>query len=412
MSDWGPGKESFAQDLDAQDELRDFRTRFRFPVREKHPVVYFCGHSLGLKPNQTDAYVMEELATWGLQGVDAHFNSRNPWYSYHEQFAQPGAALVGAHPDEVVFMNSLTVNLHLMLTSFYQPTADRAGILIDEPTFPSDRYAVESVIRNHGYDPEQWLFAHEEPEKVLAARGRSIKVCVLNAVNFLNGKFSDVASLAALAHSQGCVFGLDLAHAIGNVPLQLHDWGVDFAVWCSYKYLNSGPGAVGGCFVNRRFGNDPTVPRLAGWWGNDPATRFRMHLEPKFIPRPGADGWQLSNPPILAMAPLRASLELFDEAGIGRLRKKSEQLTNYLEMLLDRVTPGLITQITPREPSRRGCMLALRIHGDAKALHQRLEAQGIVCDYRPPDVIRVAPVPLYNSFHDVWRLVYALSEAK
>ena len=255
--------------------------------------------------------------------------------------------------------------------------------MIDEPAFPSDRYAVESVIRNHGYDPEQWLFSTDEPEKVLAARGKLINVCVINAVNFLNGKFCDVPTLATQAHTVGATFGVDLAHAVGNVPLQLHDWGVDFAVWCSYKYLNSGPGAVGGCFINRRHGNNPTLPRLAGWWGNDPATRFRMHLEPDFIPKPGADGWQLSNPPILAMAPIRASLELFDEATMPRLRAKSEQLTNYLEMWLDRLPPGRITQITPREPSRRGCMLALQIHGDAKQLHQGLEAQGIICDFRP-----------------------------
>ena len=412
MSDWGPGKVTFAMDLDTRDPLAKFRHEFCFPgTSNKNPIAYFCGHSLGLQPANVAKYVSDELNAWSRHAVDAHFVGEFPWYSYHEQFAQPGARLVGAHPDEVVFMNSLTVNLHLMLTTFYRPNPDRAGILIDEPAFPSDRYAVESVIRNHGYDPEQWLFSHEEPEKVLAARGKSINVCVLNAVNFLNGKFMDVPTLAAQAHTQGCVFGVDLAHAVGNVPLQLHDWGVDFAVWCSYKYLNSGPGAVGGCFINRRHGQNPDLPRLAGWWGNDPATRFRMHLEPDFIPKPGADGWQLSNPPILAMAPIRASLELFDQAGIDRLREKSLTLTNYLEMFLDRIPPGRITQITPREPNRRGCMLALQIHGDAKALHQNLESQGIMCDFRPPDIIRVAPVPLYNSFHDVWRLGQALLTA-
>ncbi|MFL5327780.1 MAG: kynureninase [Gemmataceae bacterium] len=411
MGDWGPSKESFALDLDAADPLRNFRTDFHYlPLTQKNAGVYFCGHSLGLKPLKANEYVQSELNAWSWHGVEGHFKGPHPWYSYHEQFAEPGARLVGALPSEVVFMNSLTVNLHLMLATFYRPTSRRAGILIDEPSFPSDRYAIESVIRNHGYDPEEWLFATDEPERVLETRGEQIQVCVLNAVNFLTGKFCNVPALHAQAYSAGCIFGLDLAHAIGNVPLQLHDWNVDFAVWCSYKYLNSGPGAVGGCFVHQKHGENTALPRLAGWWGNDPATRFRMHLEPTFVPKPGADGWQLSNPPILAMAPIRASLELFDKAGMNRLRAKSEQLTNYLEMLLDRLPAGRITPLTPREPNRRGCMLALRITGDAQKLHQYLESRGIVCDFRPPDVIRVAPVPLYNSFHDVWRFVHALSE--
>jgi kynureninase len=400
--------EAFANEMDAADELTAFRSEFHIPSADGQRVVYLCGHSLGLQPKRATEYVQVELRDWADLAVDAHFRGTNPWYSYHESFAAPLARLTGALPTEVVAMNSLTVNLHLMLTSFYRPTAERHAILIDEPTFPSDRYALESQIRLHGYDPATALLSAEDIEEAIRARNDEIAVVILNAVNFLTGRYYDVPRIVRLTREFGCVLGLDLAHSIGNVPLQLHDWGVDFAVWCSYKYLNGGPGTVGGCFVHERHAKHTDRPRLAGWWGNDPATRFRMQLEPQFIPKPGADGWQISNPPILAMAPLRASLELFDKAGIDRLRAKSERLTNYLELLLDRLPAGTLTQLTPRDPARRGAMLALEIHERPRELLQTLEAKGIVCDFREPNVIRVSPCPLYNTFRHVWTFAQAL----
>jgi kynureninase len=402
--------EDFARQMDAADELAEFRDAFHIPSVDGREVVYLCGHSLGLQPKRAETYLQVELRDWANLAVDAHFRGSNPWYSYHESFAAPLARLTGSQPTEVVAMNSLTVNLHLMLTSFYRPTRERHAILIDEPTFPSDRYALESQIRLHGYESDSALLTADDMEEAIRGRGDEIAVVILNAVNFLTGQLYDVPRIVRLTREFGCVLGLDLAHAIGNVPLHLHDWSVDFAVWCSYKYLNGGPGTVGGCFVHDRHAESAARPRLAGWWGNDPATRFRMHLEPQFIPKAGADGWQISNPPIMAMAPLRASLELFDKAGIDRLRAKSEKLTAYLEMLLDKLPAGKITQVTPREPSRRGSMLALEIHDRPREFVHALEAKGIVCDFREPNVIRVTPCPLYNTFHDVWTFAHALAE--
>lgn len=402
--------EKFARELDAQDELAEFRTHFHHPkTANGEQAVYLCGHSLGLQPTHADTYVRQELWDWAHLGVEGHFRGRNPWYSYHEWFAEPLARLVGAQAHEVVAMNSLTINLHLMLASFYLPTADRPGILTDDPAFPSDRYALESAVQLQGYDPAQWLIVSDNIESALARNGDHVQIVVLNVVNFLTGVRADVPRIIQLARDKRCLVGLDLAHAIGNVPLHLNDWGVDFAVWCSYKYLNAGPGAVGGCFIHEKHGKNPHLLRMAGWWGNDPATRFRMQLEPHFIPKPGADGWQISNPPILSLAPLRASLELFDKATMPRLRAKSERLTQYLEMLLDRMPPGLLTQLTPRQPEQRGAMLALRIHQNAKEVVGKLEAQGIVCDFREPDIVRVAPMPLYNCFHDAWCFANALA---
>jgi kynureninase len=408
MSEHNLMRESFARELDAQDELGGLSQEFHHPIVDGRQAIYLCGHSLGLQPKRAELYLQIELRDWAKLGVDAHFRGSNPWYSYHEWFAAPLARLVGARPSEVVAMNSLTVNLHLMLTSFYRPTRQRHAILIDEPTFPSDRYAIESQIRLHGYDPGTSLLWAEDIEEAIQARGDEIAVVIVSAVNFLTGRYYDVPRIVQLARSRGCVVGLDLAHAIGNVPLKLHDWDVDFAVWCSYKYLNGGPGAVGGCFVHERHGRDLGIPRLAGWWGNDPATRFRMQLEPNFVPKPGADGWQISNPPILAMAPLRASLELFDQAGMDKLRAKSEQLTGFLEMLLDRLPSGRVTQLTPRDPVRRGGMVALEVHDRPRELFEEMERKGVICDFREPNVIRVTPCPLYNSFTDVWCFVQAL----
>jgi kynureninase len=399
--------EAEARELDAADELGRFRNSFLIPPTMP---VYLCGHSLGLQPKRVRDCLHTELDDWATLGVEAHFRGKHPWVDYHEWFAGPLGRLVGGGTDEVVAMNSLTVNLHLMLQTFYQPTAERAGILIDEPAFPSDRFAAESAIRCKGHDPDRWLIATEDFAGELDRRGNDIATVVFNPVNFLTGRLGDVTEVVRLAKKHGCVIGFDCAHAVGNVPLSLHDWGVDFAVWCSYKYLNSGPGAVGGCFVHRKHGRNAALPRLAGWWGHDPATRFRMQLEPKFVPQPGADGWQLSNPPILALAPLRASLELFDEAGIDRLRAKAVRLTRYLEAMLDRMPAGRLEQLTPRNPDQRGTMLTMRIARGAKELVERLTTRGIVVDFREPDVIRVAPAPLYNNHHDCWQFAHVLHE--
>jgi kynureninase len=411
--------EAFAREQDRTDPLRNFRGHFHIPAGpDGQPVAYLCGNSLGLQPRAARALVEQELDDWARLGVEGHFHGRSPWYPYHEQFRETGARLVGALPGEVVFMYSLTVNLHLLMATFYRPAGRRTKLLIDEPCFPSDLYATDSQVRHHGLDPAEHLLTigprpgedllrEEDVEALLLERGDEIALVLLNAVNFLTGQAIDVPRLTAAAHRQGCTVGWDLAHAAGNVVLKLHEWDVDFAVWCSYKYLNAGPGAVAGAFVHQRHGDNLLLPRLAGWWGNDPATRFRMQLERAFVPRPGADGWQVSNPPILSMAPLRASLDLFDEAGMAALRAKSERLTGYLEWLLRRLPAGMVEIMTPGDPARRGCQLSLLVAGGRELL-TRLEAAGIVCDFREPNVLRLAPAPLYNSFHDVWRCVEPL----
>ncbi len=412
--------EDHALDLDGKDPLARFRDRFHHP---KGPggeeLVYLAGNSLGLQPKEAMARVAREMEAWAALALGGHFREADPWYTYHETLAPPLARLAGALPGEVVAMNSLTVNLHLMMATFYRPEAARAAILMEERPFPSDHYAAASQIRARGFDPaKELILARARPgesflrtldlEALLRQEGKRIALVLLAGVNFVTGQFFDVRKITACAREQGCVVGVDLAHAIGNVPLQLHDWGVDFAVWCSYKYLNGGPGTVGGCFVHERHGGDLTLPRLAGWWGNDPATRFRM--EPEFVPRSGADGWQLSNPPILAMAPLRAALELFEEAGMEALRKKSIALTGYLETLLERFEPSFCDVITPRDPAARGCQLSLRFPRQAREIQQALEQAGFVTDFREPDVIRVTPVPLYIRYHDVWRFSRTLEQ--
>jgi kynureninase len=413
--------EPLARHLDAVDPVAPYRDRFYLPHHtDGSPLIYFCGHSLGLQPRSARSLVLAELDAWAEHGVEGHFRGDAPWYSYHELVRDAGARLVGARPDEVVFMNGLTVNLHLMFATFYRPTPDRWRILIDEPAFPSDRYAVASQLIHHDFAPRdglvtvgprsgEQLLDITEVERLFDLHSRSIAVVFLSPVNFLTGQLLDVPRLVEMAHRHGAVCGLDLAHAAGNVPLELHDWNVDFAVWCSYKYLNSGPGAVAGCFVHSRHANNLSLPRLAGWWGNDPATRFRMQLEPDFVPRPGADGWQLSNPPILSLAPVRASLGLFDQAGMAALRAKSERLTGYLLDLLDTLPPGRCEVITPRQPGARGCQVSLRIGDRPRQVQRALESAGVVCDFREPDVIRAAPVPLYNTFHEVWAFVRTLA---
>jgi kynureninase len=378
------------------------------------PWLYLCGNSLGLQPKRVRAAVEQELQDWATLGVEGHFKAQTPWLSYHETLADQTARLVGATPREVVVMNSLTVNLHLLFVSFYRPTPGRYKVLIEADTFPSDRYAVISHLRWHGYDPDEALLTlqprpgeatvrTEDIVALLAREGQDIALIWLGGVNYYSGQAFDMATITEVGHAHGCVVGFDLAHAVGNLILKLHTWGVDFAVWCSYKYLNAGPGAIGGCFVHERHASRPELPRLAGWWGHDKTTRFRM--PPDFNPLLGAEGWQVSNPPILQLAALRASMAMFAEVGMERLRAKSERLTGYLEFLLDNHAPVNVTLITPRDVQQRGAQLSLRIHHNGPALHERLIQAQVICDWREPDVIRVAPVPWYNTFMDAYRFV-------
>jgi kynureninase len=416
------GSESEARSLDERDPFPGFRERFHLPRDDSGaPLAYFCGNSLGLKPRGVDAAVRQELDDWARLAVDGHFEGRTPWYTYHETLRQPLADLVGARPEEVVAMNGLTVNLHLMMVSFYRPTPRRYKILMEHHAFPSDSYAIKSQLAFHGHDPaEALLVAEASPgedalraeriESLLEREGERIALVLIGGVQYYSGQCFDMQRIARVARHHGCVVGFDLAHAVGNVPLALHDWGADFAVWCSYKYLNGGPGAVAGCFVHQRHLADGELPRFAGWWGNDPQRRFRMHLEPEFVPVASADGWQLSNPPVLAMAPLRASLALFEEAGSEPLRAKSLRLTDYLLAWVDRVGDPRVRVLTPRAAEQRGCQVSLFVDDDARALFEALKSRGIVGDYREPGVIRLAPVPMYNSYHDVWRFGRALGD--
>ena len=415
--------EDFALQLDAADPLRHFRERFHITkTKDGEPVIYLVGNSLGLMPKTTRSVVDQELEDWANLAVDAHLEGSTPWYSYHETVREPAARLVGGRPHEVVCMNSLTVNLHLLMATFYRPTKSRFKILMEEPAFPSDTYAVKSQIRHHGFDPAEavvlagarkgaFTVETEDIEAALEKQGDEIALVLLAGVNFFTGQFFEIERVTAAAHKRGCIVGIDLAHAAGNVPLSLHDWDVDFAAWCSYKYLNSGPGSVAGAFVHERHATNRELPRFAGWWGNDPTTRFQMQLLPDFVPVPSADSWAISNPPIFSMAPLRSSFAIFDEAGgMQPLREKSMRLTGYLEFLLDRIGSKAFTVITPRAPHARGCQLSILAHQHPKELFANLEAAGVKCDFREPNVIRAAPTPLYNTFHEVWRFAQLLAQ--
>lgn len=433
--------EAHALELDRLDPLRSCRELFAAPrVRDvvegfkgaggDEACVYLCGNSLGLMPKATVGALQEDLEAWGRLGVEGHFHAKHPWFPAHEFVRDAAARLVGALPHEVVVMNSLTVNLHLMMASFYRPTKERFKIVMEDTAFPSDSYAVASQTALHGFDPKTAVVrlkprAGEETlrtEDVLATieqHGKSIALVMIGGVNYFTGQLMEMGRITEAGHRVGAVVGWDLAHAAGNVPLNLHDWDADFACWCSYKYLNSGPGAIAGCFVHERharntaaFGEAGFLPRLAGWWGNDPKTRFKMG--PDFVPAPTADAWSLSNPPIMALTPVRVSLELFDKVGMGALRAKSEQMAVYLRGLVEGA-PGAgerIHFITPKEPSARGCQLSIAVKaGEPRALHKALSAAGVVSDFREPNVVRVAPVPLYNSYHDCWRFANALRAA-
>ncbi len=414
MSDFKfqPGKD-FAIAMDERDPLRQFRDRFLFPKIAGDDCIYLCGHSLGLQPKTAAAYIEEELKAWGELGVEGHFRAKNPWMPYHRLLAEHTAELVGAKPIEVVVMNSLTVNLHLMMVSFYRPTPERHRIVVEQGAFPSDQYAVQSQIRFHGFDPATSLIEltplpgesclrEEEIESLLGQRD-DIALIMLGGVNYATGQAIDMERITRAGRKRGCVVGFDLAHAAGNLILKLHDWGPDFAVWCSYKYLNGGPGCVAGCFVHERHARSWSLPRFAGWWGHDEQSRFEMG--PTFQPMTGAEGWQLSNPSIVGLAALRASMDLFQEAGINRLRAKSESLTGYLEFLLNQIPVKSFSIVTPREKERRGAQISIRIPENGKTLCERLVQKGIIGDWREPDTFRVAPVPLYNSYSDVFQFV-------
>jgi kynureninase len=417
--------ETFAREMDAQDPLHEFCEHFYLPLgKDGKPLIYFAGNSLGLMPKSARKVVEQELDDWAKLGVDAHLEAATPWYTYHESLRGPAARLIGAKPNEVICMNSLTVNLHLMMATFYRPTKSRFKILMEEPAFPSDTYAIKTQIIHHGFDPKDALILAqpregeftvqtEEVVDLIEKHAEMLAVVMIGGVNFFTGQLFDIPKITSAAQKSEITVGFDLAHAIGNVPLSLHDWNVDFAVWCSYKYLNAGPGAVGGAFIHERHATNTKMPRLAGWFGNDPNTRFQLHLEPEFIPVPSADGWQISNPPIFSMAPLRASLASFDEAGgMEPLRAKSIKLTSYLEFLLKSEPDGQkqFKVITPQQSDARGCQLSILAHEHPKELFNKLKAAGVKCDFREPNVVRVAPTPLYNTFHEVWRFAKILAE--
>lgn len=412
--------EAFALRLDAADPLAGWRERFHLPTGDGAPLIYFAGNSLGLQPKAVEPAIRQELEDWARLGVDAHFHAKTPWYSYHEIFRESGARLVGGVPGEVVYMNGLTVNLHLMMVSFFRPTAERFRILIEGPTFPSDVYAVQTQLRCHGIDPADGLLVArprdgehmlrtEDIVDLLERQGASIALVLMSGVNYFSGQLFDIERITAAGHAAGCNVGWDLAHAAGNVPLRLHEWNVDFACWCTYKYLTCGPGSVAGCFVHERHGRNLDLPRFGGWWGNDPATRFRMHLNETFVPVASVEAWQLSNPPILSMAALKASLAIFDQVGMAALRAKSLKLTGYLEFLIrdiQRAAGGATRYeiITPADPHERGCQLSILVHDRPREMQQTLQSAGVIGDFRPPNVVRLAPVPLYNTFHEVWRV--------
>ncbi len=401
-----------AKTLDAADPLKGERANFAIPKDQNgEELAYFTGNSLGLMPLSARAAVEQELDDWATLAVDAHLHGTNPWLSYHERFRESGARLVGAKPGEVVMMNGLTANLHLMLASFYQPQGERTTIMVEDALFPSDDYAVESHIQHRGLDAKTTMIRlrPRDGEETLRTddiigaiedAGDTLALVMLSGVQYRTGQWFDMPAITEAGHRAGGKVGWDCAHAAGNAPLQLHDCDADFAVWCSYKYLNSGPGAIAGCFVHQRHGSNPDLPRLAGWWGNDPATRFKM--ESGFVAREGADGWQLSNPPILSMAPLAASLDIFDRVGMPALREKSLKLTAFLERAVLSVAPSARI-ITPTDPAQRGCQLSISFGDRAKAVRDALQEHGVIADFREPDIVRLAPVPLYNTFADVAR---------
>lgn len=411
----------FAQEMDQNDPLKDYRHQFHLPIQKNgQAYVYLCGNSLGLQPKSTSALLQQELTDWRNLGVEGHFHAKNPWMPYHEFLTAAMAKVVGARPEEVVVMNTLTVNLHLMMVSFYRPQGERNKIVIEADAFPSDRYAAESQIRFHGLDPKECLIElkarpgevclrEEDIQHVIEENGAQIALIMLGNTNYYTGQYFDMKRISEWGHEQGCYVGFDCAHGAGNLPLNLSDTTCDFAVWCNYKYLNAGPGGMGGVYINKRHLGKKNIPRFEGWWGHNKDTRFKMR--DAFDPTPTAEAWQLSNPPIMAMAAVWSSLQIFEAVGMQQLRKKAVALTGYLEYLVNSIGEDLINIITPSNPQQRGSQLSIQVKNANKALFNRITEEGVIADWREPDVIRVAPVPLYNSFEDVYNFYLILKES-
>jgi kynureninase len=408
---------AFAKQLDAADRLSYLRNQFHIPKDTNgNDWLYFTGNSLGLQPKSTKKYINQELEDWANLGVEGHFEAKNPWLHYHEYLTDKMAKIVGAKPIEVVVMNTLTTNLHLLMVSFYRPTKTKYKIVIESDAFPSDRYAVQSQLKFHGfseYDVIEWkprkgedLLNIEDLETIVSEQGDEIALLLIGGVNYYTGQFLDLKRVAAIGHSKDCVVGIDLAHGAGNIQPDLHGSDVDFAAWCSYKYLNSGPGSLAGLFVHEKHAKNKNLPRFAGWWNHNKVTRFNMRMP--FDVMEGAEGWQLSNPPILSMAAIRASLDIFDEVGMDVLCQKSKKLTGYFEFLINEIGSKDIKIITPKKPKERGCQLSIQVKNADKSLHKKLTENNIITDWREPNVIRCAPVPLYNSFEDVYKMVKIL----
>ena len=414
---------AFAKQQDKEDPIGYLRNRFHIPKVASGDLtgtewLYFTGNSLGLQPKTTKEYINQELEDWANLGVEGHFEAKNPWLNYHELLTEKMATIVGAKPLEVVVMSTLTANLHLLMVSFYRPTKTKFKIVIESDAFPSDRYAVESQLKFHGFSGDdiiKWtprkgedLLRIEDLETIVENQGDEIALLLIGGVNYYTGQFLDLQKIAEIGHSKGCVVGIDLAHGAGNVQPELHASGVDFAAWCTYNYLNSGPGILAGMFVHERHAFNKELPRFAGWWNHNKETRFNMRQP--FDVMPGAEGWQLSNPPILSMAAIKASLEMFDAVGMAALREKSEKLTGYFEYLINEIGSNDIKIITPSNPKERGCQLSIQVKNADKELHKKLTAHHIITDWREPDVIRCAPTPMYNSFEDVYRMVSTLKK--
>ncbi len=410
-----------ARVMDHQDELSHFRNQFHLPIQPNgKPYVYLCGNSLGLQPKTTAAALQQELLDWKNLGVEGHFHAKNPWMPYHEFLTQAMAKVVGAKPEEVVVMNTLTVNLHFMMVSFYQPKGQRNKIVIEADAFPSDKYAAESQIKFHGLNPKECLIElkaregevclrAEDIQEVISKQGDEVALILLGNTNYYTGQYFDIKQITEWGHAKGCFVGFDCAHGAGNMPLNLHNSGCDFAVWCNYKYLNSGPGGMGGAFVHQRHHQNKSLPRFTGWWGHNKDTRFKMR--DAFDPIPTTEAWQLSNPPILAMASVWSSLKIFEEAGMDRLRKKAIRLTGYLEFLVKSLGDDIINIITPSDPAQRGSQLSIQVKQADKTLFNKITEDGVIADWREPDVIRVAPVPMYNSYEDVFNFYSILKSA-
>ena len=411
---------AFAIQKDQADPLKNYRKEFLIPTNnEGIELVYLCGNSLGLQPKKTSNYLQQELNDWAKFGVEGHTDAKNPWLPYHEFLTNSMAKIVGAKPSEIVIMNSLTTNLHLMMVSFYQPTKSKYKIVVESDAFPSDKYAMESQLKFHGYDANDGLILwkpregenlcrFEDLEKIMEDQGDEIALLMIGSTNYYSGQLYPLKKITELGHKHNSLVGFDLAHGVGNIQPNLHETGADFAVWCTYKYLNSGPGSLGGCFVHERHANNTDLNRFAGWWGHNKQTRFNMRHE--FDAIPGAEGWQLSNPAILSMAAIRASLDLFDAAGFKNIIKKSKSLTGFLEFLINELSDNRIHIITPKNPEERGCQLSIQVKSANKNLHKQLTKNGVISDWREPDVIRVAPAPLYNSYLDVFEFIQRLKK--